>query len=186
MTTEPPVHTPWSVSATPQRPQRVTTGPPVHTPWSVSATPQPSQRVTTEPPVHTPLSVSATPQPPQQVPLPIPVNPTTGTFVLNLLQCCPPLVRTCFGCSQSLKPGGIIASPPYDLTIITRMNRGYRSNSGGELMFKETNVYFHVHLSCIKMKQPYFSPECIIVPNWLFYYLKPEHVQFLREFGVQV
>ena len=27
----------------------------------------------------------------------------------------PPLVRPCYGCSQSLKPGGAIANPPYDM-----------------------------------------------------------------------
>ena len=81
----------------------------------------------------------------------------TGTFVLNLLQCRPPCVRCCFGCSQSLKPACSIAKPAYDLTIITLMNRAYRATPGGDLMFKEANVYFHVHSACIKMKQPYFK-----------------------------
>jgi hypothetical protein len=53
-------------------------------------------------------------------------------------------------------------------------------------MFKEQNVYFHVHLSCLKMKQPYFNPACVTVPNRLPHYLTPEHVRFLREFGAQI
>ncbi len=73
------------------------------------------------------------------------------------------------------------ASLPYDLTIITRMNRGLRPNTPDrQLMFKEQNVYFHVHLSCLKMKQPYFNPAYVTVPNWLPHYLTPEHVRFLR------
>ena len=35
-------------------------------------------------------------------------------------------MRVCFGCSQELKPGSKIASPPHDLVIMTRMNRQYR------------------------------------------------------------
>ncbi len=76
---------------------------------------------------------------------------------------------------------------PYDLTIITRMNRGLRPNTPDrQLMFKEQNVYFHVHLSCLKMKQPYFNPAWVTVPNWLPHYLTPEHVRFLREFSAQI
>ncbi len=59
--------------------------------------------------------------------------------------------------------------PRYDLTIITRMNRGFRPTPDGQLMFKEQNVY-----------------ACVTVPNWLPHYLTPEHVHFLREFGAQI
>ena len=208
--TQQPVYTPRPVSATLRTSQQVTsmqqpvstprsaqrssqqltsTQQPVYTPRPVSATLRTSQQVTSmQQPVYTPRSAPATPQGSQQVPLPTAVNPPVGTFVVSLLQCCPPLVRTCFGCSQSLKLGGIIASPPYDLTIITRMNRGFPNPNtpDGQLMFKEQNVYFHVHLRCLKMKQPYFNPACVTVPNWLPHYLTPEHVRFLREFGAQI
>ena len=184
--TQQPVYTPRSASATPRASQQVTsTQQPVYTPRPVSATLRTSQQVTSmQQPVYTPRSAPATPQGSQ----PTAVNPPVGTFVVSLLQCCPPLVRTCFGCSQSLKLGGIIASPPYDLTIITRMNRGFPNPNtpDGQLMFKEQNVYFHVHLRCLKMKQPYFNPACVTVPNWLPHYLTPEHVRFLREFGAQI
>ena len=48
-----------------------------------------------------------------------------SSFRIILLQLCSPLVRLCYGCSQALKPGGIIASPPHDLVIMTRMNRQF-------------------------------------------------------------
>ena len=186
--TQQPVYTPQSASATPQGSQQVMSmQQPVYTTQSASATPQGSQQVTSmQQPVYTPRSASAMPQGSQQVPLLTAVNPPVGTFVFSLLQCCSPLVRTCFGCSQLLKLGGIIASPPYDLTIITRVNRGFRPTPDGQLMFKEQNVYFHVHLRCLKMKQPYFNPACVTVPNWLPHYLTPEHVRFLQEFGAQI
>ena len=34
--------------------------------------------------------------------------------------------------------------------------------------------------------QPYFNPHSTVVPNWLMPYLTPEHMRFLREFGLQV
>ena len=182
-----PVYTPGPASATPRASQQVTSMQQlVYTPGPASATPRASQQVTSmQQPVYTPRPASTTPRAPQQTPLPTAVNPSVGTFVLTLLQCCPPLVRTCFGCSQSLKLGGIIAGPPYDLTIVTRM--GFRPNTpDGQLMFKEQNVYFHVHLNCLKMKQPYFNPACVNVPSWLPHYLTPEHVRFLREFGAEI
>lgn len=113
-------------------------------------------------------------------------NPKVGTFVVNLLHFCPHLVRSCYGCSQSLKPGGAIANPPYDMTIISRMNRGFRAPPDGEIMFKEGNVYFHVQLSCIRIRQPYFNPQQAEVPNWLMPYLTSEHMQYLREFGLHI
>ena len=37
--------------------------------------------------------------------------------MFSLLQFCPSSVRSCFGCSQTLKLGGTIALPPYDMVI---------------------------------------------------------------------
>ena len=34
-----------------------------------------------------------------------------GGFRITFLQLCSPLMRLCYGCSQTLKPGGIIATP---------------------------------------------------------------------------
>ena len=83
-----------------------------------------------------------------------------GGFQITFLQLCSPLVRLCYGCSQTLKPGGMIATPPpppNDLVIMTRMNRQYRENTTGEMRSKERNVYFHLNVHCIRRKQPYFT-----------------------------
>jgi hypothetical protein len=143
---------------TSETPQRESARQAVCTSRPASATlPASYQMTSAQQPVCTPPPTTATPQGSQQVPLPTPVNPPVGTFVVSLLQCCPPLVCSCFGCSQSLKPGGNVASPPYDLTIVTRMNRGFRppNTPDGQLMYKEQNVYFQLHLGCLKLKQPH-------------------------------
>lgn len=117
---------------------------------------------------------------------PVSPNPKLGEFIFYLLQFCPPMVRSCYGCSQPLKPGGFIASPPYDLVIVSRMNRGFRATPQDEMMYKEGNVYFHLRHDCIRMKQPYFSPQITFVAGWLVQYLRQEHIQLLREFGLHI
>ena len=107
-------------------------------------------------------------------------------FSVNLLQFFPPLVRSCHGCTQPLKPGGVIAIPPYDLVIISRMNREFRDPVTGVLRSKEGNVYFHLHLDCLRRKQPYFNPDMAVVPRELFQHLRPEHFCLLQQFGALV
>ena len=51
---------------------------------------------------------------------PHPDTATAREFSVNLLKFCPPLVRSCYGCTQLLKPGGVIGIPPYDLVIMSR------------------------------------------------------------------
>ena len=132
--------------------------------------------------------VPASVVPPQSIYQPgtSPASAEVPSFVVNLLRFCPPMVRMCYGCSQTLKPGGVIANPPYDMTITSRMNRCFRTTPGGELNYKEGNVYFHVHVGCIRMKQPYFVPQMTQLPYMLAPYLLPEHLRLLREFGMQV
>lgn len=122
--------------------------------------------------------------PPQFI-SPHPAQPNS-TFFVGLLRLCPPLVRVCFGCSGALKPDGVIAEPPFDMTIITKMNRQFRASPNGELMSRTGNVYFHVEASCLKRKQPYFVPAMVQIPPRLTPYLMPIHLQYLRQFGVRL
>ena len=117
---------------------------------------------------------------------PRPDTTTTHGFSVNLLQFCPPLVRSCFGCTQPLEPGGVIAIPPYDLVITSRMNREFRDPVTGVSRSKEGNVYFHLHLDCLRTKQPYFNPQMAVVPRELLQHLRPEHVCLLQQFGAPV
>ena len=84
------------------------------------------------------------------------------------------------------KAGGVIVNPPYDMTITSRMNRCFQTTPGGELNYKEGNVYFHIRVGCIRMKQPYFVPLMTQLPSMLVPYLLPEHLWLLREFGMQL
>ena len=98
---------------------------------------------------------------------------------------CPYQVRSCFGCSQALKFEGKIAQPPYDMVIITQMHTHFRAPNG-ELMSRKGNVYFHVQLNCVKIKQPYFVPEMTKISPMLMPHLTPIHFQFLRAFGMHL
>ena len=93
-------------------------------------------------------------------------------------------VQPCFGCSQSLKPHGAIAIEPYDLVLVTKMNREWPDKITGERRQSFQNVYFHINLRCIKMKQPYFSPRMVTTPDSVRAHLTPVHKHFLTEFGI--
>ena len=54
-------------------------------------------------------------------------------FTISLLQFCHQSVRVCFGCSQSLNPGGDIPNPPHDLTITSKMQRRFCDPVTGEV-----------------------------------------------------
>ena len=109
-----------------------------------------------------------------------------GGFRITFLQLCSPVVRLCYGCSQTLKPGGMIATPPNDVVIMTRMNRRYRDNTTGEIRSKEGNVYFHLNIHCIRRKQPYFSPQIATLSDETVPYLTQVHLHFLRALGLNL
>ena len=113
------------------------------------------------------------------------INPPFGAYFLNLLQCCPPQVRLCYGCGQALKPGGQIGQPPHDIVIVSNTTRTYR-DSTGNMKERVGNVYYHVKNSCIKRHQPYFIPALVQVPLTVKLQLTPIHTAFLREFGVLI
>ena len=112
--------------------------------------------------------------------------PAGDQFFLGLLQFCSPLVRNCFGCSQSLKPGGNISQPPFNLVVVTQMNRFFTSPQNGEIMSRKGNVYFHPQLSCIRMKQPCFVPDMVQLPPALAPHLLPVHITYLQQFGMRL
>ena len=50
-------------------------------------------------------------------------KPEAFKFILYLLAFCPPKTSVCHGCSNSLKPNGVIPEPPWDLVIVSNMER---------------------------------------------------------------
>ena len=113
-------------------------------------------------------------------------QPSNGAFEVHLLQFCHVNVRSCFGCGQTLKPGDRIPDPPHDITIVSRMLRPFNHKTSGERMSKERNVYFHVHVGCIRSKQPYFQPSMVTVGTWVASQLTMQHVLLLRQFGMHI
>ena len=113
----------------------------------------------------------AAPQPvvsqPSELPLTFPLSPSNalgrvpypsplpGQFIVYPLKFCPPQVSICYGCSNTLKPGGQIPLPPHDLVVASNMMRSFQH--GGQMRSKQSNVYFHCSGACIRAKQPYFS-----------------------------
>ena len=71
-------------------------------------------------------------------------NPLFGTYMFYFLKHCPPQVKTCFGCGQTLKPGGQIGEPLYDLVIVSNAKRSYYDRAG-QLQERPRNVYQHVN-----------------------------------------
>ena len=157
-------------------PSQVLTCPPVNP--ASNATQQ--LNVTPQPPIG---------YPPERFPIsqtPVVVNsasPGQDGFAINLLQLCHPSVHVCFGCSQSLKPGGDIPNPPHDLTITSKMERSYFDSITGELKSKRGNVYFHLNPNCVKRKQPYFTIQMAKIERNAAQHPRPEHFHFLRSLG---
>ena len=116
----------------------------------------------------------------------IPLSTPPESIRIQLLQLCSPLLRTCFGCSQSLKPHGVIAPPPHDMVLVTRMSRDWPDKRTGEMRHSLANVYFHVNVPCVRMKQLYFDPQMSILPHAITAHLTPIHFHFLREFGLHL
>ena len=152
--------------------------------------PQPSAALTSSPVlppplVTTPLSTKAPPpavshpssQSPistalEQVPYP---SPMPGQVIVYPLNFCPPQISICYGCSKSLKPGGQIPLPPHDLVVASNMMRGFQQ--GGQWKSKQSNVYFHCNVACIRAKQPSFS-YCTM-PWFIQSMLTDQHLGFL-------
>lgn len=105
-------------------------------------------------------------------------SPPDGVFYCYLLEFCPPQVSKCYGCNQMLKPEGRVVQPPFNLVVVTKMNRAYYSN--GEKKCKLSNVYFHCRLQCVRQKQPYFLPTMCKIPPELTPFLLPCHKDVLN------
>ena len=67
----------------------------------------------------------------------------SNSFTISQLQFCPTFVHSCFGCSQTLKPNGMIGNLLFELVVISRMQREYRTVADGRremFIFTSTSV----------------------------------------------
>ena len=73
-------------------------------------------------------------------------------FLIYLLGMCPKQTSICFGCRNSLKPGGVIGTPPADLVIVSKMVRTWTHE--GQQQSRHANVYVHCVPTCVRTFNP--------------------------------
>jgi len=113
------------------------------------------------------------------------VPPNTNPFYLKFIS---GNIRMCQGCHSTLRPGGVIPNPPYNLTVARAEKRPYR-NSGGVLVMpaRETTSHYHCSVQCIRSCDPNFVPGSLRIPTDIYSQLNPVHREYLRgAFGLGV
>ena len=111
--------------------------------------------------------------------------PLFGTYMLYFLKHYPPQVKTCFGSGQTLKPGGQIREPPYDLVIVSNAKRSYYDRAG-QLQERPGNLYYHVNAGSMKKHQAYFMVSQVQISYVIKDMMTPAHYLFVREFGLEI
>ena len=107
-------------------------------------------------------------------------SPQPNQFMVYLLQYCPQRTSVCFGCGNTLKPGGNIGNPPMDLAIVSHMVRSWVQDN--QVFSKPANVYFHCLPGCVQKKQPYFQPHVHChIPDEIVPLLTEVHQSFIRQ-----
>ena len=110
-------------------------------------------------------------------------TPVPGMFIVYLLHFCPPKTSVCYGCSQTLKPNGVILNQPHDLVIVSNMEREW--HDGNMVHKKYSNVYFHCCCECVRKR--HCSNFHISITASMLQFLTPTHKIFLRQtFGLNV
>ena len=64
-------------------------------------------------------------------------------------------MSVCYGCSNSLEPGGQIPLHPHDIVIVANMMLSFQQ--GRQFKGKQSNGYLFCSPACIRAKQPVFT-----------------------------
>ncbi len=97
-------------------------------------------------------------------------------------------IRMCQGCHSSLRPGGVIPNPPYNLTVARAEMRPYR-NSGGVVVTprRESTSHYHCCVQCIQSCDPNFVPGSLQIPMDIYSQLNAVHREYLcGTFGLSI
>ncbi|KAL9974524.1 hypothetical protein ACROYT_G011569 [Oculina patagonica] len=114
-------------------------------------------------------------------------KPPTGIFAFALLSFLDSKVSRCYGCGQSLKPGGLVPQAPNDLVVTTRLHRKYFKDGGHHVSPDVSSIYCHVNLYCVTTAFPGFQPNLCQLPSDLLPFLLPEHkAMAFSKLGVSV
>ena len=102
-------------------------------------------------------------------------KPPPGIFAFAKLSFLDSKVTRCYGCGESLKPGGLIPHPPDDLVLTTRLHRKYYKDGSQHTSPDLSSVYCHLNTYCATTAFPAFNPSLCDVPSDLLPFLLPEH-----------
>ena len=133
--------------------------------------------------VNVPCSVAATSTPRSQSSSILP--PNTNPFYLKFIS---GSIRMCQGCRSSLRPGGSIPNPSYDLTVARAERHPYQNSSGVLVMpSKESTSHYHCCVQCIQSCNPNFVPGSLRIPADIYSQLNSVHREYLcGAFGLSV
>ncbi|XP_062611131.1 uncharacterized protein LOC134272979 isoform X2 [Saccostrea cucullata] len=112
-------------------------------------------------------------------------NPSTGSYVIAMLDFCNPNVTKCFGCQGYFRENNQIPDSPRNLVIVSKMKRPYRGKDGTMKEGALSNVYFHLSEKCIKKQDPYFISSLVFCPEDLKGHLLPEHREYLTAANIK-
>lgn len=112
-------------------------------------------------------------------------NPSTGSYVVALLDFCNPNVSKCFGCQCNFRHNNQIPDCPRNLVIVSKMKRPYRGQDGTMKEGPPSNVYFHLSEKCIREKDSYFISSLVFCPEDLKMHLRPEHREYLTAANIK-
>lgn len=116
-----------------------------------------------------------------QPPTPKRPKPLPGILVFARLSFLDSKVTRCYGCGDTLKPGGTNPPPPDDLVLTTRLRRQYLKKGRQHTSPDISSVYYHVNPYCIRVTFPAFQPNSCRIPSDLQPFLLPEHKQVIFE-----
>ena len=111
--------------------------------------------------------------------------PNTNPFYLRFIS---GNIRTCQGCHSTLRPGGAIPNPPYNLTVARAERRPYRNTSGTVVTpYKESISHYHCCVECVQSGDPKFVPMSLLIPLDLYSQLNSVHREYLHSaFGLNL
>ena len=112
-------------------------------------------------------------------------KPAPGLFMFGRLTFLDKKVSRCYGCGESLKPGGLTPHPPDDLVVTTRLHRQYYHEGKLQTSPRISSMYFHLNQDCVRASCPSFALTSCQVPQDLVPWLFVQHKNaLLQRFGI--
>ena len=72
-------------------------------------------------------------------------------------------IRVCYGCAKAIRVPPYVPAPPYDVVICRKEYRSYLQDGVPKLTLTPQNVHYHLRETCLKLKNPEFDKDTVIV-----------------------